>query len=305
GSGVNYNDKVDMYSLGIIFFEMCFPLRTAMERHEVLLKMREKEHVLPSEFSAPEKVLQGNIIMDLISHSPGDRPSSMELLRSGKLPVQIEDETIRQALQSLTDPGSQYYQKMMTALFTQTPDQRIKDFAWDAKTSKQPPTAEDFRVRDIARNTLCSIFRRHGAEETQRPLLLPRSSYYTAPNIVQLLDGTGNLLQLPYDLVLPHARRLAKQEPSVEKTFVFGNVFRDTLSGGPPRTIKEVDFDIVTKESDDLALQEAEVLKVVDEIIDEVPALSSQPMCFHLSHSDLLDLILDFCRIDKSQRLIV
>ncbi|KAI4722031.1 Serine/threonine-protein kinase [Aureobasidium sp. EXF-10727] len=305
GSGVNYNDKVDMYSLGIIFFEMCFPLRTAMERHEVLLKMREKDHVLPSEFQAPDKVLQGNIIMDLISHSPGDRPSSLELLRSGKLPVQIEDETIRQALQSLTDPGSEYYQKMMTALFTQTPDQRIKDFAWDAKAGKEPPTAEDFRVRDIARNTLCSIFRRHGAEETQRPLLLPRSSYYTAPNIVQLLDGTGNLLQLPYDLVLPHARRLAKQEPSVEKTFVFGNVFRDTLSGGPPRTIKEVDFDIVTKESDDLALQEAEVLKVVDEIIDEVPALSSQPMCFHLSHSDLLELILDFCRIDKSQRPIV
>ena len=305
GSGVNYNDKVDMYSLGIIFFEMCFPLRTAMERHEVLLKMREKEHALPSEFQAPEKVLQGNIIMDLISHSPGDRPSSLELLRSGKLPVQIEDETIRQALQSLTDPGSEYYQKMMTALFTQTPDQRIKDFAWDAKASKQPLTAEDLRVRDIARTTLCSIFRRHGAEETQRTLLLPRSSYYTAPNIVQLLDGTGNLLQLPYDLVLPHARRLAKQEPAVEKTYVFGNVFRDTLSGGPPRTIKEVDFDIVTKESDDLALQEAEVLKVVDEIVDEIPALSSQPMCFYLSHSDLLGLILDFCRIDKSQRPIV
>lgn len=306
GSGVNYNDKVDMYSLGIIFFEMCFPLQTAMERHEVLLKMREKEHTLPPEFQAPEKVLQGNIITELISHSPSDRPSSMELLRSGKLPVQIEDETIRQALQSLTDPGSQYYQKMMTALFSETPDQRIKDFAWDAKSSKLPVTTpEDLRVRDIARQTLCSIFRRHGAEETQRPLLLPRSSYYTAPNIVQLLDGTGNLLQLPYDLVLPHARQLAKQEPAVQKTFVFGNVFRDTLSGGPPRTIKEVDFDIVTQESDDLALQEAEVLKVVDEIIDEVPALSSQSMCFHISHSDLLELILDYCRIDKSQRPVV
>ncbi|THX25305.1 Serine/threonine-protein kinase [Aureobasidium pullulans] len=305
GSGVNYNDKVDMYSLGIIFFEMCHPLKTAMERHEVLLKMREKEHVLPPEFQAPEKVLQGNVIMDLISHSPGDRPSSMELLRSGKLPVQIEDETIRQTLQSLTDPGSQYYQKMMTALFTQTSDQRVKDFAWDAKLSKQPPTADDLRVRDIARNALCSIFRRHGAEETQRPLLLPRSSYYTAPNIVQLLDGTGNLLQLPYDLVLPHARRLAKHEPAVERTFVFGNVYRDTLSGGPPRNIKEVDFDIVTKESDDLVLQEAEVLKVIDEIVDEIPALSSQPMCFHLNHSDLLELILDFCRIDKSQRPVV
>lgn len=306
GSGVNYNDKVDMYSLGVIFFEMCFPLRTAMERHEVLLKLREKEHTLPPDFQDSEKVLQGQIIMELISHSPGERPGSMELLRSGKLPVQIEDETIRQALQSLTDPGSQYYQKMMTALFSQTPDQRVKDFAWDAKNSKASiQTPDDFRVRDIAKQTLCSIFRRHGAEETQRPLLLPRSSYYTATNLFQLLDGTGNLLQLPYDLVIPHARQLAKQGPAVEKTFVFGNVFRDTLSGGPPRTIREVDFDIVTQESEDITLQEAELIKIVDEIVDEVPALSSQPMCFHLNHSDLLELILDYCRIDKSQRPVV
>lgn len=303
GSGSSYNDKVDMYSLGVIFFEMCVPLRTAMERHEVLTKLREKDFQLPHELQTGDKSLQGNIITSLISHAPSSRPSSLELLRGGKLPVQIEDETIRQALQSLSDSGSPYYQKMMTALFSQTPDQQVKDYAWDVKTSKSAAfSAADLRMRDIARQTLCAIFRRHGAEETARPLLLPRSSYYTAPNIVQLLDGTGNLLQLPFDLILPHARQLARQTPLVEKTFVFGNVFRDSLSGGPPRSIGEVDFDIVTKESDDLALQEAEVMKVVDEIIEEVPALSNSSMCFHINHSDLLDLVLDYCRIDKSQR---
>ncbi|GAB7347749.1 hypothetical protein MBLNU459_g5300t1 [Dothideomycetes sp. NU459] len=303
GSTASYNDKVDMYSLGIIFFEMCVPLKTAMERHEVLTKLREKDHQLPPEFQTGDKSLQGNIIASLTSHAPGERPSSLELLRSGKLPVQIEDETIRQALQSLSDSGSPYYQKMMTALFAQTQDQRVKDYAWDVKSSKAAAlSADDLRLRDIARQTLCSVFRRHGAEETTRPLLLPRSGYYTTPNIVQLLDGTGNLLQLPFDLTLPHARQLARQAPSIAKTFVFGSVYRDTLSGGPPRAIGEVDFDIVTNESDDLALQEAEVMKVVDEIIDEVPALSSASMCFHINHSDLLDLILDHCRIDKSQR---
>lgn len=303
GSGSSYNDKVDMYSLGIIFFEMCVPLPTAMERHEVLTRIREKVHTLPPEFETGEKSLQGNVINSLISHAPSERPTSLELLRSGKLPVQIEDETIRQALQSLSDSGSPYYQKMMTALFSRHPDQRVKDYAWDVKASKSTtPSADDLRMRDIARQTLCSIFRRHGAEETTRPLLLPRSSYYTAPNIVQLLDGTGNLLQLPFDLTLPHARQLARQTPSVDKTFVFGNVFRDSLNGGPPRSIGEVDFDIVTKEGDDLALQEAEVMKVIDEIIEEVPALSSASMCFHINHADLLDLILDYCRIEKSQR---
>ena len=36
-----YSPKVDLYSLGIIFFEMCFrPLTTAMERVEVLGNLR-------------------------------------------------------------------------------------------------------------------------------------------------------------------------------------------------------------------------------------------------------------------------
>lgn len=43
-----YNEKVDIYSLGIIFFEMCHPpLMTGMERIKVLSSLRLPEIVLP------------------------------------------------------------------------------------------------------------------------------------------------------------------------------------------------------------------------------------------------------------------
>jgi len=140
--------------------------------------------------------------------------------------------------------------------------------------------------------------------ETPRSALFPRSGHY-GPNVVQLLDPNGTLVQLPYDLTLPHARAIAKHEPSVQRSFAFGPVFRDKQSGGQPQTFGEVDFDIVSTDSLDLALKEAEVIKVLDEIVLSFPALASTQMCFHLNHSDLLDLIFDYCRIEPSIRQAV
>ena len=43
---VKYSPKVDLYSLGIIFFEMCFrPLTTSMERVQVLGNIRKASKV--------------------------------------------------------------------------------------------------------------------------------------------------------------------------------------------------------------------------------------------------------------------
>ncbi|KAI9805200.1 MAG: hypothetical protein M1825_001036 [Sarcosagium campestre] len=300
-SNVNghYNEKVDMYSLGIIFFEMCLPLKTAMERDAVVRALREKNHALPAEFSKPEKAIQGDIITSLVNHRPSERPSTTELLRGGKLPMQIEDETIRQALRGLADSKSPHYRKMMSALFSQ-PTEAAKDYAWDLGfTASYGPN--ELLLQGIVKETLISIFRRHGAVETTRPLLFPRSNLY-AGNVAQLLDTSGTLLQLPYDLTLPYARSIAKKAPAAQKSFAFGSVYRDLFTGGQPRSHGEVDFDIVSFDTLDLALKEAEVLKVIDEIIDAFPPLQAAEMVFHLNHSALLDLIMEFCRIPAPKR---
>ena len=46
---MKYSQKVDLYSLGIIFFEMCYkPLTTSMERVKVLGNLRTVSACLPA-----------------------------------------------------------------------------------------------------------------------------------------------------------------------------------------------------------------------------------------------------------------
>ena len=86
-STTSYNQKVDIYSLGIIFFEMCYPpLQTGMERIKVLSSLRSKEILIPSEGKEIMNDTQINIIRWLLNHDPSKRPTSHELLTSDHLP---------------------------------------------------------------------------------------------------------------------------------------------------------------------------------------------------------------------------
>ena len=288
-----------MYSLGIIFFEMCYQPMVGMQKADVIGQLRRLKPVLPADFKPAEKG-QTDIVLSLISHSPKDRPSSAELLKSGRLPVQMESETIRRTLAGLADPSSPYYRKMLSTLFAR-PIEPTKDYAWDMFGNAPNPT--ELLNQGLVKKALISIFRRHGALESARSSIYPRSSHY-GDNVVQVLDTNGTVLQLPYDLTMGHARMMAKQPgaSAVQRSFTFGSVFRDKQDTGQPQMFGEVDFDIVTNDALDLALKEAEVLKVLDEIILTFPSLSAAQMCFHVSHSDLLQLIFEHCGIEMASR---
>ncbi|KAJ5752060.1 Serine/threonine-protein kinase GCN2 [Penicillium odoratum] len=295
----HYNEKVDMFSLGIIFFEMCHPLPTNMERDQTLRAIREPNHKLPSTFEQSEKLVQGQIIDSLLNHTPNERPTAAELLSSGRIPLQVEEETFRRAIvHLLSDPNSPDYKKILSAIFSQSP-KKFEDIAWDMDSHGAPATNE-LLLSGLVKKKLTSIFRRHGAVETSRQMLFPRSHHYSS-GAVRLLDVSGNLLQLPFDFTVPNARAIPRQHRSLEKTFAFGTVYRDSTHGSEPRTHREVDFDIVSYNTLDLALKEAEVIKVLDEIIEEFPPLRLASMCFLVNHSDLLQLIMEFCRITSSQ----
>ncbi len=118
-AAVKYSQKVDTYSLGLIFFEMCHPPpSTAMERHKILSEVRQKELTFPESFDEEKRKKevrgqstgrcfaasllslhsqQADVIRWLLNHNPHDRPSTKRLLQDPELlPPKMEDEELQE-----------------------------------------------------------------------------------------------------------------------------------------------------------------------------------------------------------------
>ncbi|KAL8948872.1 MAG: hypothetical protein Q9222_004976 [Ikaeria aurantiellina] len=319
-SGVsgNYDGKADMFSLGVIFFEMNYRLDTGSERIHTLNALRRPDASLPATLSKDtEKARQCQIILSLLNHNPNSRPSSSELLRSGLIPLQTEDEVPRAAFRALSDPKSDFRQQLLDRIIADAPPGQgtfdgsdatsmLKDYMYDLHGWTSLDASQTLLRKDV-KDHLTSIFRRHGAVEADRPLLMPTSTHYSqhANSVCKMIDPSGTVIQLPMDLTLPNARFLAKHPSPGHKTYTFGDVFRAVPSGGHPRVVGEVDFDIVSYNSLDLALREAEVIKVLDEIVSEFPSMAAVQMCYHINHSSVLDAVLEACDIPSSKRPMV
>lgn len=76
--GVNYDQRVDMYSLGIILFELLQPFSTAMERAKMITSLKEKRH-LPTDFVRRWPVL-AKLILQLTDCPSSQRPKSVGII---------------------------------------------------------------------------------------------------------------------------------------------------------------------------------------------------------------------------------
>ncbi|ANB11525.1 serine/threonine-protein kinase GCN2 [Sugiyamaella lignohabitans] len=319
----SYNEKVDMYSLGIIFFEMVYPMHTAMERVTILKELRKEEVIVPHAFNNVNRYeLENRIVKALLNHSPAQRPSATELLQSGYIPIPQKDETVKEALRSLVDPSpnSPWLYQVCNALFSR-PLPSAQRVLYDRSTSFMMSSvgngngqeksrsriveADNKLLRTAVINTIKTVFERHGAvENNDRSAIFPKSILYSSGNVMEVMDPTGNILQLPYDLTLPFARRLAEAIPSFQKSYTIGNVYRsdERNRGTHPIVCGEVDFDFVTTDVVDSIYGEAETIKVLDEITDLFPCFKPNSVCIYINHWDVLNSILEFCGFTSPQK---
>uniref|UniRef100_A0A5K3EMD8 non-specific serine/threonine protein kinase n=3 Tax=Mesocestoides corti TaxID=53468 RepID=A0A5K3EMD8_MESCO len=202
---VDYDEKVDIYSLGIILFEMfykCMP--TLMERVTVLNDIRKPKVIFPKDWDANALASQTGLIRALLQHDPTRRPSASDLLASPLIPPLKSTESAfrKQVLEAFNNPDGSLYRFIANNLLTMSCS-RTADYLYDrskslinSADSNQLPDILDLVHGDeqyylralvnfhlIERYTirhLESIFAAHCALPIQLPTLIPVSKRSTA-----------------------------------------------------------------------------------------------------------------------------
>lgn len=77
-SGANYDEKVDIFSLGMIFFELLHPFGTLAERADVLGRLHD-QLIIPNEMQRVYP-LEMDLVQRCLSRKAADRPSALEML---------------------------------------------------------------------------------------------------------------------------------------------------------------------------------------------------------------------------------
>ncbi|KAJ3178871.1 hypothetical protein HDU85_005067 [Gaertneriomyces sp. JEL0708] len=312
--GGKYNSKVDMYSLGILFFEMIYPFTTGMHRAIVLRDLRTPSVVFPTDFDRKRYETQEKILKWLLGHEPKERPTSKELLASGLVPAKMEEEYVTTALTNLlapTNPSSSTYYSRLVHTLLQTPVDKHKDYTYEYSSAQVISPYESLICRTLLPRLL-SIFKRHGAVEIRGLTFLPKTEaaatdvmFGGLKKCVEVVTD-GGAVRLPYDLTVGWARLVAREGVSgVVKRYEVGNVWRINPAGGHPRCVQECDFDVVVEGGWKGVGVEAEVIRVAYELTTALPTgkFSATPLEIRLNHSNILTSILDHARIPISDTL--
>jgi hypothetical protein len=116
---VPYNEKADMYSLGIILFEMCHkPFGTGMERLVTIKELRENGKLpIGFETEVPENLVK--IIQWLTQRNPQQRPTAQQLLNSDLMPARadVDSQYLKEITEALYKPNSAATSEIVSVLF--------------------------------------------------------------------------------------------------------------------------------------------------------------------------------------------
>jgi translation initiation factor 2-alpha kinase 4 len=86
-----YTQKVDIYSLGIMLYEMFFAFPTNMERIYVLQNLRLKEILFDQKIDQQAFAKQIKLLKAMLNHDPTKRPSVKDLLMNDVIPRKADE----------------------------------------------------------------------------------------------------------------------------------------------------------------------------------------------------------------------
>ncbi|XP_054164828.1 eIF-2-alpha kinase GCN2-like [Oppia nitens] len=318
---IYYTQKVDIYSLGVIFFEMSYPFQTLMERTKVVINLRNKNIILPLDVNEHFTGNEIEILKNLLQHDYTIRPSSAELLALDYLPApemeeKEEQNVIRRAVQNTRTKINKY---MLNMLF-QKDMSEIEDYVFDIN-DQQFGTIFSFksdlysfctkqRVFQYVYSQLEYIMQSHCGVYVSLPTLLPKYSTQiyqtndTLTDVFYAIDNNGSVISLLHNLRVPFARYIARNKISHLRRYSIEKVYRQRRPKGyHPKELWECVFDIVTPKPTDIhnshIMPDSEVLSVLNHVINQFPMLSTTKLTLRVNHIKLIKAILEYCDIEE------
>eukprot|EP00474_Spongospora_subterranea_P010530 CRZ10988.1 hypothetical protein [Spongospora subterranea] len=298
GSGnQRYDSKVDMYSLAIVLFEMWYPFHTAHERVAVLQNLRNRSGpIFPDGFQDAHP-RQSQIIVWLLQLDPERRPSALELLQSNLLPPKLEDEYMKDALRTISNPNTPFYHRLLSELFnSQRP--MPTDSAPVASEPSPLAAANPYLVaasRHCVISSVRAMFESHSGLERSGQLIQRPDASVTTDCRILLMDREGRLLDLRHDL-----RSDLEVQSESARYFQIGTVFRSAGAGRPiPKHITQADFDIVGSGAKS-HYADAEIVSLLISLMDMFPILGEPRV--YIGHVTLTSSILDMCNVPQNIR---
>ena len=304
---ITYTSKVDIYSSGIIFFEMCYPHpTTGMERFKILTNLRLPEVLFPNDVHLYFSDQELRLVKQLLNHNPKERPSSSELLESEYLPPLEIEEAKQQIMikQVIQNTRSKQHKYLLNSLFNRQMN-NVEDIVYDCESKVNNEQLRS-RVFQYVCDRLKSIIKKYGGLNLSIPTFTPANSLskFNLNHSFSVMDNNGCIIQAPYDLRIPFARYIART-PNLNtptfRRFAIDKVYRSRIIGYHPKQLYECAFDIVNIQNGVQwpVLPDVEVLSVLNEIIDSFDCLKNRPFILRLNSIAFLKSVFGYFEIDE------
>ncbi|KAB7505006.1 eIF-2-alpha kinase GCN2 [Armadillidium nasatum] len=296
---VSYTNKVDIYSLGIILFEMFYNFSTGMERIKLISLLRSPHPKFPDDFSSERK---RKLIIYLLANNPVERPSTKELLASPLLPPPTAEEQKFMAMldAKVKNINSKDYQDILQLLFKQSARSELQAtfefYLYEYKKKKL--CSKSLLINDYVRNQIASIFRSHGGIFVPIAFYIPKGTFYeNRENSLTLMTRGGEMITSQFELRYPFARYIARSDIKRIRRCCIDRVQRSVkISGVHPMEFYECAFDIIAPKYD-WAESISRVNIIAQEILLKLCGFNASEIVLKLGHSDLLKLILNYSGI--------
>lgn len=291
-----YTSKIDIYSAGIVLFEMFYrPLEPGMERVSTLNNLR--DHItIPADFGkslAPAMAsLARKTVHSMLQREPDQRPSADDLLNDEDLPMHTkEDATFRTLAERIVKKRDcRMNQWLLEKQFAEDVSP-LASYVYDneiceerLKNSNREALVETLRAE------FCHVLKVHAFEKVHTHTLMPVSTALAAASVrtkpAEFLDKNGLPVALPMDLRQNFVRFCVRNSIQRMKRYNFGRVYSQNSKMVHPNEKWECCVDSIGPQTSSTSL-EAELLLVACELISR--SLPKMKLTLKIGHSQLLE----------------